>query len=238
MELLRDILDNDEKIFWMKELSRRTILPFYYDKKGKKRRTNKRIQNYYEVMKVYRSDKVLEDYPIILTLTNKHIIRHEVNDYDYPLWYGECDISHIYEYRNEFCFYNLNELTDICKNINPKRNKYELGLYFDLNEKYMGDDAPNVWLDNLSKKDYKEILEFLLRIVPHVKIDYLFKKQEKYEKDLSNEPIKDLLPSYLVKEEIKKSESCKFCNEKVNADAIFCPNCGNKIDPNYFISKD
>ncbi len=233
MELLRDILDNNEKIFWIKELSRRTILPFYYDKKGKKRKANKRIQKYYEAMKVPRSDKILEDYPIILTLTNKHIIRHEVNRYDYPLWYGKYDISHIYEYRKEFCFYNLSELTNICKNINPKKKRYELGLYFDLNERIYGDDAPNVWLDNLSKKDYIEILKFLLRIVPHVKIDYLFKKQKKYENDLYNETTKDVLPSYLVKEEIKRTQTCKFCNKKVDADTIFCPNCGNKIEFNH-----
>ncbi|MFX0072496.1 MAG: hypothetical protein ACFFAO_15535 [Candidatus Hermodarchaeota archaeon] len=184
-------------------------------------------------MKLYRSNKVLEDYPIILTLTNKHIIRHELNRYNYQeLWYGECNVSHICGYRKEFLFYNLNELTEICKHIKPKNHDYGLGLYFDLNEKYYGDDAPNVWLERLSKKDYIEILEFLLRIVPHVKTTYLFKKQEKFEKDLYNESTKDALPSYLVKEEIKKSKSCKFCDKKVDVDANFCPNCGNKTEFN------
>jgi hypothetical protein len=183
MEILKDILDDDEKILLIKELSRRNLTPFYIDKKGKKQKSKKRIIKYYEVMKMYRSDEILKDYPIINVLTNKHIIRHDINRGKYPLWF-KVNISHIFEYRKEFCVFNLNELNEICKNINPKKEKYELGLYFNLYEhNLVGDDAPKVWFNNLTKIEYKEVLEFLSKIAPNVKISFLFSKQKNLEID-------------------------------------------------------
>ena len=178
--LLKDLLDPDEKILLIKVRTRRNLLPYFIDKKGRRQKSKKRIIRYYEEMKKYRSDDDLKDYPIINALTNKHLIGHSINRDRYPLWFNDVDISHIFSYKKEFCVFNLNELTEICKNINPKKDRYEIGFYFDLYEqKLIGDDAPNGWLTKLTKNEYIEVIEFIMKTYPDVKVSFLFSKQEK-----------------------------------------------------------
>ena len=144
----------------------------------------KRDVRVYETLCNYHSNDVLRNYPSLEVITNKHFIHFQLYDETYPLWYGN-DISHVYEFRNEFRFLKLERLTDICKNIKPKKNRYELGLYFDLYEyNLVGDDAPNHWLNRLTENEYQIVLRLLAKVAPKAKLGYLFKGQEKLEKTI------------------------------------------------------
>ena len=138
----------------------------------------------YESLLNYHEDDVLRNYPSLEVITNKHFIHFQLYDETYPLWYGN-DISHVYEFRNEFRFLKLERLTDVCKFIKPKKSRYNLGLYFDLDEyNLFGDDAPHYWLDRLTENEYQNVLRFLAKVAPKAKVSYLFKSQEKLEKTM------------------------------------------------------
>jgi hypothetical protein len=143
-----------------------------YDKSKKK-------TEIYEQLNDYHSDMVLRSYPKLDVITNKHLIRLEPDRWEeYPIIYGTKNISDIFEYRNEFCFFNLDKLTEICKNIKPSKDKFELGLYFDVDEEIRGDDAPHHWLNELTRQEYLELLDILSRVTPNAEVSYLFKKQK------------------------------------------------------------
>ncbi len=136
----------------------------------------------HEIMRKYYPDEILSKVPFLEVITNKHFIMTEPFSHEiYPLWLG-VDIAHEYEPRNEFIFYNLDKLTDICKYIKPKKDRYEIGLYFDLKEhNLIGDDAPHYWFEGLTNLQYKNILSALLKTTPDVPISFLFKNQEDFE---------------------------------------------------------
>jgi hypothetical protein len=145
-------------------------------------RTNfKRATRLYETLSRYHSDEVLRNYPFLEVITNKHFIHFDTYNQNYPLWFNH-DISHVYEFRNEFRFFNIEKLTDICRNIKPKEEQYDLGLYFDLPEyKIFGDDAPNQWLKELTEREFRDILNLLSKLTPRAKITYLFESQKELE---------------------------------------------------------
>ena len=95
----------------------------------------------YELMRKYHSDDILRNYPKLEVITDKHVIRFEPNQYGYPFWL-DINISDIYQYREEFNFFNISKLTNICKYIKPRKNRYGIRLYFEINQKIVGDDAP------------------------------------------------------------------------------------------------
>ncbi|MFW9990052.1 MAG: hypothetical protein ACFFC3_15500 [Candidatus Odinarchaeota archaeon] len=174
IDFLKDILDKDEKILWQKEVRRLNFMPT--NRKGK---IKKYRLKWYEIMKQYHSDVILKDYPAFTTITNKHLIRFDLNKGKYPFLH-KVNISHIYVFRKEFCFLNLNTLTEICTDENDKKGIYEFGLYFDYPEKGLrGDDAPYHWLIDLSKEEFKEVLEILKRVAPQAIIRDFWSKPKK-----------------------------------------------------------
>ena len=159
MEIVKDLLDEDEKILWMREIQ---IIDFLHKKN---KRLYKSIKDFYP-----DNNEILRNYKLNEYITNKHLIIFEPNRYDYPDWCG-VDISHIFEYRREFCFYNLEKLTEITKYVKEKKQRYDIGLYFDLFEqKIVGDDAPNHWLDKLTLSEFEKLLELLPKVAPNAKI--------------------------------------------------------------------
>ncbi|MBD3211974.1 MAG: hypothetical protein GF311_05125 [Candidatus Lokiarchaeota archaeon] len=138
---------------------------------------NKKLK-LYEFLRQYHSDDELRNYPMLQVITKRHYIDFEqYRRKSYPKWFGR-DVSHILEYKNEFCIYNLSQLTDICKNVNSKKDKYEIGLYFDLDDEIRGDDGPHIWIENLSKEQYIKVLDVLNSVASHADTSYLFKKQK------------------------------------------------------------
>jgi len=139
-------------------------------------RENEKI---YELLSEYHSDTTLRNYPKLEVITNKHLIRFEPDRWEeYPIIYGSKNISDIFEYRNEFCFLNLDKLTEISKNIHPDKEKFDLGLYFDVDREIRGDDAPHHWLNDLTRNDYLTLCDLLSREAPQAEFTYLFKKHK------------------------------------------------------------
>ena len=107
----------------------------------------KRTTKIYETLSKYHSDGVLQNYPFLEVITNKYLIHFEFYDEEFPLWCGH-KISHAYVFRKEFKFLNIERLPDICKYIKPKKERYEIGLLFNLPEyNLFRDDEPNQWLN-------------------------------------------------------------------------------------------
>lgn len=126
----------------------------------------------YEALSEYHSDSVLHNYPKLEVITNKHLIRLEEDRWEeYPIIYGSKNISDIFEYRNEFCFLNLDKLTVFYKDSDPSKDRYRLGFYFDVDEEIMGDDAPHHWLRDLTREEYFNVINIVSRIAPQAK-DY------------------------------------------------------------------
>ncbi len=160
MEVLKNLLDNDEIILWMKDIRTMNLLHKDY------KREYKFIKSFYP-----NDDEPLKNYSIIDYITNKHLIIFIPDKYNYPYIYKTVDISHIYEYRREFCFFNLDKLTEITIIVNPKKDRYQLGLYFELfKHNIIGDDAPNCWFNKLTIREFEELLEILKRVAPNAKI--------------------------------------------------------------------
>ncbi|TXT58268.1 MAG: hypothetical protein BAJALOKI3v1_1370001, partial [Promethearchaeota archaeon] len=102
---------------------------------------NKKLK-IYDFLRQYHLDDELRNYPMLQVITERYYVEFEqYRLMSYPEWFGR-DVSHIFEFKNEYCIYNLSQLTGICKNVNPKKDKYEIGLYFDLDDETRGDDAP------------------------------------------------------------------------------------------------
>ncbi|MFX1391678.1 MAG: hypothetical protein ACFE9Z_16555 [Promethearchaeota archaeon] len=158
MEIV-ELLDKDEKILWMREVRVIDLL-------------QRKYKRYYKLIKQYypNNDEILKNYRLNEYITNKHLIIFDPFRFDYPNWCGG-DISHIFEFRREFCFYHLEKLTDITKYVKEKKQLYDIGLYFDLFEhNIVGDDAPNHWLDKLTLSEFETLLDLLPKLAPKAKI--------------------------------------------------------------------
>ena len=163
MELVAVLLDEDEKILWMKEKRVVNLLS------KKEKRLYKLIKQYYPD----DSDEILMHYSWKDYITNKHLITLGPNRERFPdNWYG-VDVSHIFKHRREFRFFNLDKLTEICTDVIEKKQRYNLGLYFEPEGLY-GDDAPNHWLEKLAVSEFEELLSLLKKVAPQAKIKNLF----------------------------------------------------------------
>ena len=159
MELIKDLLDDDEKILWMKEIYEIDFLH------KKQKRRYKYVKPYYP-----DNDEILRNYSVMVFITNKHLITFSPNRSKYPYWF-KVDISHIYEHRREFGFFNWDKLTEIIKDVKIKKDINDIGLYFDLTEyKLVGDDAPHCWINELTKEEFEELLGILIKVAPNAKI--------------------------------------------------------------------
>ena len=160
IEKLKKVLDEDEDILYMKEL-------LTVDYTTKKQRRN------YKWMKPFYPDDdfPLRAYTLYHVITNKHLVKLCPDRSRYPYWYKKVDISHIIEPREEFCFHKWDKLTEITKIMKPKKDRYNIGVYFDLIEHdLLGDDAPNCWFDDLDKEEFDDLLDILIKVAPQAKI--------------------------------------------------------------------
>ena len=115
----------------------------------------RKIQTY-EIMKQYHSDELLKDYPIYLTITNKHFIDFDPEQINIEQ-FNNIDTSEIYMYKKEFCFYNLNRLTVIDLRFQEKRDI--IYLNFDIPEHNLTkENVPRIVLFGLSKEDIVDMI--------------------------------------------------------------------------------
>jgi len=164
MEILKNLLDEDESIFWIRETKKDLIPDRMKFERDKKREMIISITFSIIFIGIIISLAFfLNELFVLFYLC--FIFFPILFGPNYPLLFG-IDISHVYEFRNEFRFLNLEKLNDISEYIKPKKERYDLGIYFDLPEyKLLGDDVPNYWFQKLIEQEYREILRILLELL-------------------------------------------------------------------------